>query len=75
MKRPKIVCGWGSAPDPAEVTHVAPTAPLVGWRVGHASPFLSLDAIDRCSWMFVGQQGKMDIPQFLKRGCALVVEL
>jgi hypothetical protein len=31
IKCTKIVGGWGSAPDPAEGAHDAPTDPLVGW--------------------------------------------
>jgi len=31
-KRPKIVCGWGSAPDPAGgANYDAPLDSLVGW--------------------------------------------
>jgi len=60
MKRPKIVCGWGSAPDPDEAAYDAPQAPSrLGRGPAHFSP---IDAFDRCSWAFVGivQKGKMD---------------
>jgi len=58
MKRPKIDCGWGSAPEPtdcAEGAYEAPQAYIVGWRGGHPFPnFFPLDAFDRCSWTFAG---------------------
>jgi len=38
MKRPKIVCGWGSATDPAVVTHDAPTGPLSRLERGDTLP-------------------------------------
>ena len=53
MKRPKIVCGWNSAPDPAGGAYDAPPDPLVSWRKGHPPHSFPLDAFDRCSAMFV----------------------
>ena len=34
IKRPNIVVGWGSAPDPAGGAYNAPIDPLVSWRIG-----------------------------------------
>ena len=31
LKSPKIVCGWGSAPDPAGGAYDAPPDPLIGF--------------------------------------------
>jgi len=38
MKRPKIVYGWGCAPDPAGGAYNAPQDPLVGWGRGYPLP-------------------------------------
>jgi len=43
MKRRKIVCGWGSAPDPTAGAYDALPRLLVGWGWGYPffHPFLS----------------------------------
>ena len=57
MKRPNIVCGWGSAPDPAGPAHDVPLDyPIQGttqWRGTPRPQSTPLDAFDRCSWTFV----------------------
>jgi len=74
MKRPKIVCGWGSTPDPTGGAYDTLPDLLVGWGGEISHPHSSpLDTFfDRCSWTFVGTGRKDGHPQFLKRGCALV---
>jgi len=47
-KTPQIVCGWGSAPDPAGGAYTTLPRLLVGWEG---------DAYDRCSWTFVWTGG------------------
>jgi len=73
-KRPNIVCGWGSAPDPAVGASDAPPDLLVGWGWDIPPHFSALNAFDRCSWTFVGTGRKDGHPQFLKHGCALDAE-
>jgi len=38
QKSPKIVGGWGSAPEPAEGAYDAPPDPVVGWGGGKLPP-------------------------------------
>ena len=58
MKRPKIICGWGSAPDPIEGAYDAVPDPVVGWRGGHL-PLLSHHHLTAVySWTFFGKGRK-----------------
>ena len=60
MKRPKIVCDWGSALDPAGGAHER-RSPRRTSRLGRGttSPYsCPIDAFDRCSWKFVGRSRK-----------------
>jgi len=76
MKRPKIIFGWGSAPDPSRAAYDA-LCTLSRLGRGHPLPiiFSPIDTFDRCSWTFVGTcaRKKRGHPKFLKRGCALVL--
>jgi len=69
MKRPKMVCGWGS-PRPRWGSlwrSQTPSRLRRGTPPPHFSP---LDLFDYCSWTFVWTGMKDEDPQFLKRGCA-----
>ena len=60
IKRPKIVCGWGSAQTLLGILRRSPRAldALIGWRGRHPQLFLGssrrVDAFDHRSWTFVG---------------------
>jgi len=73
MKRPKIVCGWGSSPEPAAGAYDAPPGLLVGWGRGHPFPIsLPSKSLTAVVGRLQGHEGKMDTPsQFVKCGCAL----
>jgi len=67
MKRPKIVCGWGCAPDPAGGAYDAPqpTPRPAGSGRGYTPIHSSLlDAFDRCNWTFEGHE-------LMKERCSL----
>jgi len=42
LNTPKLIFGWGSAPDPAGGAYDAPADPLVGWGGRHPIPFPQL---------------------------------
>jgi len=77
MKRPKIVCGLGSAPDPIGGAAYDAPPDLVSWGWGHPLPIplLSTPFTAVVGRFNLGIRRKDGHPQFLKRGCALVYSL